>query len=108
MISSRIGPDYIKRLRVTDADGLLTLRTTLSLPRILWAGILSTFASLPVLVLLETRDLYPPQQQGVAYALAVAGTIVGTVIAGTLLSIFLALQFRRRIVLDRGRNLLLI
>src|SRR5258708_38637651 len=77
------GPNYIKRLRIQTEEDRLELRTAVSVPGCLWAGLLSAFASLPISIYPVSIGLIREYPSG-PFALWMAVAIFGTTIAGTL------------------------
>jgi len=103
MRSYQIGRDYARRLGVTITADQMSLRTTIGLPRILWAGVLAALASPFFCYLLVTVPLLPGHTSGlddITAALMIPFFVIGITIAYFLL----ASPFRRWIVLDRSRD----
>lgn len=99
-----IGPDYARRLHMTVTADALKMRTTLSLPGILWAWILCALASPFAAFFLAFHPLSPGLSEDVSAMLGLGITVLG----GPLLYLLIALLLRREIVLDRERSLLLV
>jgi len=97
----QIGPDYARRLRLTITADQINLRTTIGMPRILWAGVLAALASPFFCYLLVTVPLLPGHTSGlddITAALMIPFFVIGIILA----YILPALSFRRWIVLDRS------